>query len=279
MSDYQSTFVHPKTSERLRAVWKDPQSDWVTHYAVGAQIIPRDPGTFIMWTACGSADIPANAAWLVEGDTDNVNCTACQQELGLISPDTPMKATATGAPITRAVSGYCPKCAAAGVWREGGRDRCENDHIYPSRAALDSREGFQSLTEQQADQGSDPALLKIGEAPPYGYCPECGAAGLRRERRPNGNDTCANDCVYPSSAAVADRDEAKNGASPVTDASIQKLRDEIEAQDVVDDTADAVMIVTAALERGRGVSISDKFTAENIVNALTEAGHLKPGSS
>lgn len=33
---------------------------------------------------------------------------------------------------------------------------------------------------------------------PYGYCPHCGAAALVRERRPNGNDTCANGHIYPS---------------------------------------------------------------------------------
>lgn len=36
----------------------------------------------------------------------------------------------------------------------------------------------------------------------YGRCPHCGAPGIQRERRPNGNDTCANGHVYPSSAAV-----------------------------------------------------------------------------
>lgn len=37
---------------------------------------------------------------------------------------------------------------------------------------------------------------------PYGYCPRCGAAGLRRERSPNGNDRCANGHVYPSKTAL-----------------------------------------------------------------------------
>lgn len=36
----------------------------------------------------------------------------------------------------------------------------------------------------------------------YGYCPECGAAGVERERRPNGNDKCENGHVYPSASAV-----------------------------------------------------------------------------
>jgi hypothetical protein len=36
----------------------------------------------------------------------------------------------------------------------------------------------------------------------YGYCPTCGAEGVSRERRINGNDTCKNGCVYPSSRAL-----------------------------------------------------------------------------
>jgi hypothetical protein len=36
----------------------------------------------------------------------------------------------------------------------------------------------------------------------YGFCPLCGALGLARERRPNGNDRCAQGHVYPSHSAV-----------------------------------------------------------------------------
>lgn len=36
----------------------------------------------------------------------------------------------------------------------------------------------------------------------YGYCPECGAPGVMRERRINGNDRCKNGCIYPSANAV-----------------------------------------------------------------------------
>jgi hypothetical protein len=36
----------------------------------------------------------------------------------------------------------------------------------------------------------------------YGYCPECGEKGVQRERRPNGNDKCANGHTYPSSKAA-----------------------------------------------------------------------------
>ena len=36
----------------------------------------------------------------------------------------------------------------------------------------------------------------------YGYCPQCGAKGVMRERRPNGNDKCANGHTYPSSKST-----------------------------------------------------------------------------
>lgn len=37
---------------------------------------------------------------------------------------------------------------------------------------------------------------------PYGLCPECKAPGKARERRPNGNDICANGHSYPSKNAI-----------------------------------------------------------------------------
>lgn len=38
----------------------------------------------------------------------------------------------------------------------------------------------------------------------YGYCPECGGAGVMRERRPNGDDKCTNGHKYPSAKALAE---------------------------------------------------------------------------
>lgn len=37
----------------------------------------------------------------------------------------------------------------------------------------------------------------------YGYCPHCGAKGVSRERRMDGNDTCGNGHCYPSNAATS----------------------------------------------------------------------------
>lgn len=48
----------------------------------------------------------------------------------------------------------------------------------------------------------------------YGYCPDCGAAVVARERRPDGNDTCANGCTYPSRLSVPKSIKGKtNGKS------------------------------------------------------------------
>lgn len=36
----------------------------------------------------------------------------------------------------------------------------------------------------------------------YGWCPKCGATGTTRERRPNGDDICADGHKYPSRTAI-----------------------------------------------------------------------------
>lgn len=41
--------------------------------------------------------------------------------------------------------------------------------------------------------------------PVYGYCPECGAKGIQRERRPYGFDRCINGHIYPSGIAIPPR--------------------------------------------------------------------------
>ena len=51
----------------------------------------------------------------------------------------------------------------------------------------------------------------------YGYCPQCGAKGVMRERRPNGNDKCANGHTYPSSTSTPPQ------RKPLTDEEIDEL--------------------------------------------------------
>jgi len=42
-------------------------------------------------------------------------------------------------------------------------------------------------------------------AAPYGFCPQCGAPGVSRERSPNGKTRCQSGHVYPSRDAVANQ--------------------------------------------------------------------------
>lgn len=50
------------------------------------------------------------------------------------------------------------------------------------------------------DRAIPDAPTLVGKAY-YGFCPICGANGISRERRPNGNDRCSAGHEYPSSKA------------------------------------------------------------------------------
>jgi hypothetical protein len=43
----------------------------------------------------------------------------------------------------------------------------------------------------------------------YGLCPKCLRPGVRRERRPNGNDECLLGHVYPSATAIKQTSDKK----------------------------------------------------------------------
>lgn len=74
---------------------------------------------------------------------------------------------------------------------------------------------------------------------PYGFCPTCGAAGMSRERRPNGNDRCLKGHTYPSCNALhtyvpphplqCERPEPAYGISPA----LQALAPYVQAKDQV----------------------------------------------
>lgn len=55
---------------------------------------------------------------------------------------------------------------------------------------------LEALTQRPAAQAGE-------REAPYGYCPECGALGVMRERRPDGDDKCSNGHRYPSRSARA----------------------------------------------------------------------------
>lgn len=60
------------------------------------------------------------------------------------------------------------------------------DHALPAAIAI---------KEALAQPEQEPVAV-------YGYCPKCGAKGVQRERRPDGNDKCVNGHTYLSSKAT-----------------------------------------------------------------------------
>lgn len=83
------------------------------------------------------------------------------------------------------MSGHCPGCGAY----------CEED---------DDRMCAKCGLKVAPKAKSEP----VGQSTPptgrekYGFCPQCGAKGVNRERRPNCNDRCVNGHEYPSADAV-----------------------------------------------------------------------------
>ena len=57
----------------------------------------------------------------------------------------------------------------------------------------------------------------------YGTCPTCGAKGIRRERRPDGNDMCENNHIYPSASAIPEKKIERAGAIEVTEEQVNKI--------------------------------------------------------
>jgi len=49
---------------------------------------------------------------------------------------------------------------------------------------------------------------------PYGFCPICGANGIIRERRPDGNDRCSAGHTYPSRNSVGEVKQAPPAKCP-----------------------------------------------------------------
>lgn len=61
----------------------------------------------------------------------------------------------------------------------------------------------------------------------YGYCPQCGAPGELRERRPDGNDVCRNGHTYPSRTALTAKEDFVLGVvveSPIKQCKIDAAR-------------------------------------------------------
>ena len=74
--------------------------------------------------------------------------------------------------------------------------KCEERH------GMVTTDGYK-LTITPASETTDSPVSTTAVSSAYGNCPYCGAHGISRERRPNGNDECENSHVYPSRDAVA----------------------------------------------------------------------------
>lgn len=73
--------------------------------------------------------------------------------------------------------------------------------MYPQQKQLQAITAIKETLAEHAMQEVQRLGQEIEQEPVavYGYCPQCGAKGVMRERRPNGNDKCANGHTYPSS--------------------------------------------------------------------------------
>lgn len=61
----------------------------------------------------------------------------------------------------------------------------------------EEEDGIKEKDVEKEDEDEDEE--EEGKKAPYGYCPECGAKGISREKRPDGNDKCEAGHTYPSS--------------------------------------------------------------------------------
>ena len=69
----------------------------------------------------------------------------------------------------------------------------DDDGTHENRAKV--QKAVTAIKKYMAQPEQEPVAV-------YGYCPQCGAKGVMRERRPNGNDKCANGHTYPSSTST-----------------------------------------------------------------------------
>ena len=77
--------------------------------------------------------------------------------------------------------------------------------------------GYESKRAAAQEKLAQPAQEPVAV---YGYCPECGAKSVMRERRPNGNDKCANGHTYPSNTSTP----PQPAQEPVACAECERLR-------------------------------------------------------
>lgn len=84
---------------------------------------------------------------------------------------------------------------------------------------------------------------------PYGYCPECSAPGVMRERRPNGDDKCSNGHRYPSRTARASLTAPQQATPASAPQSLLMRLAGIAAECSDPDTTDALDALIAATQQ------------------------------
>lgn len=53
----------------------------ITHFCDGAQIVPGNVGTYIVWTLCEKMDVPAAQSF--KSDYRTADCVDCRRKAGL----------------------------------------------------------------------------------------------------------------------------------------------------------------------------------------------------
>jgi hypothetical protein len=92
------------------------------------------------------------------------------------------------------------------------------DARMPDKAALiqhereEHGEEMETPTDTYYDGDTGGQITPPATSSVYGYCPRCGAPGVMRERRPNGNDRCEEGHTYPSAQALPAPKWAKHDA-------------------------------------------------------------------
>ena len=97
---------------------------------------------------------------------------------------------------------YCPNCEAMGkelaalkaqpavpLTDDWIRSKCKQTWVF------ETAKQWVRMTEEAHGITAAPVQEPVGV---YGHCPVCGAKGVTRERRPDGDDRCANGHTYKS---------------------------------------------------------------------------------
>lgn len=118
----------------------------------------------------------------------------------------------------------------------------------------------------------------------YGLCPMCGAPGVIRERRPDGDDTCANGHVYPARSSVNPFKRLRAqlpdlldqvNARPSLAAVLSRQLFRVSAASLDDDAEWTANAVTASVEQWRSREIFPTDFSSSDLRGLSTQFHLR----